>query len=407
MSNRRNPSGWVWQSPSWPAFPYDERALAAPLARARLAQGRLLGKAEAVGAQGFASALRELWTEEAVATAAIEGEHLDVDAVRSSVARRLGIASSFTAAVPRHVEGLLDVMEDAAARWDSPLTEGRLGGWQAALFPTGYSGLRRIEVGGYRSHPEPMQIVSGPVGGGTVHYEAPPSAAVPTEMRSFLDWFDRTRRVTAGGAADGLVRAGLAHLWFESIHAFEDGNGRVGRAIVDMALAQDARLAHRLHGLSHEFRDRQSEYYDELNRFQRGSGDSTSWLLWFLEAFEASCVRVAALIDESVARARFWSDHKDVELNERQRKALNRMLEAGPGRFEGGMTARKYASLTKTSGPTATRELSGLVQNGLLVPRGEGRSRRYELTLPGWEWAPRPARKQGGDARRRVLRSPR
>ena len=376
---------WVWQSQSWPTFPYDEQALAAPLARARLAQGRLLGKAEAVGAHGFASALRELWTGEAVATAEIEGETLNVDAVRSSVARRLGIASSFAAAVPRHIEGLLDVMEDAAARWDSPLTEERLCTWQAALFPTGYSGLRRIEVGRFRSHPEPMQVVSGPMGHETVHYEAPPSAAVRAEMRSFFDWFNRTRQVTAGGPADGLVRAGLAHLWFEAIHPFEDGNGRIGRAVLDMALAQDARLGHRLHGLSQEFRDRQSEYYDRLNHAQRGSSDTTSWLLWLLDAFEASCSRGAALIDESVARARFWNEHKDIALTERQRKALNRMLEAGPGRFEGGMTARKYAALTKTSGPTATRELVDLVQKDLLVPRGEGRSRRYELTIPGWE----------------------
>lgn len=379
-------SRWVWQSPWWPTLSYDEQALAAPLARARLTQGRLLGKAEAVGAQGFAGALRELWTGEAMATAEIEGEKLNVDAVRSSVARRLGVASSFAAAVPRHVEGLLDVMEDAAARWDSPLTEERLCTWQAALFPAGRSGLRRIEVGRFRSRPEPMQIVSGPAGHETLHYEAPPSAAVRAETRSFLDWFNRTREVTAGGPADGLVRAGLAHLWFETIHPFEDGNGRIGRAILDMALAQDARLGHRLHGLSQAFLDRQSEYYDRLNHAQRGSGDATSWLLWLVDAFETSCAHAAAIIEESVARARFWNEHKDVALTGRQRQALNRMLEAGPGRFEGGMTARKYAALTKTSGPTATRELVDLVQKDLLVPRGEGRSRRYELALPGWEW---------------------
>jgi len=391
-----NESTWVWQSRSWPNFHYDEQALAAPIARARLAQGRLLGKAEAVGAQGFAGALHELWTGEAVATAEIEGEKLNVDAVRSSVARRLGIASSFTAAVPRQVEGLLDVMEDAAARWDSALTEERLCTWQAALFPTGYSGLRRIEVGRFRSHSEPMQIVSGPIGHETVHYEAPPSAAVRAEMRSFIDWFNSTRQITAGGRADGLVRAGLAHLWFETIHPFEDGNGRIGRAALDMALAQDARLGHRLHGLSQEFRDRQSEYYDRLNSAQRGTGDATSWLLWLVEAFEASCARGAALIDESVTRARFWNEHREVALTKRQRKALNRMLEAGPGRFEGGMTARKYAALTKTSGPTATRELVDLVQKALLVARGEGRSRRYELTLPGWEWVSLPEKKKSG-----------
>lgn len=394
MSESTNPR-WAWQSQTWPTFPHEEQALAASLARARFAQGKLLGKAEAVGAQGFASVLRELWTGEAMATAEIEGEKLNVDAVRSSVARRLGIASSFAAAVPRNVEGLLDVMEDAAARWDSPLTEERLCSWQAALFPTGYSGLRRIEVGAFRSHPEPMQIISGPVGRETVHYEAPPSAAIRAEMRSFLDWFNRTREVTAGGLTDGLVRAGLAHLWFESIHPFEDGNGRVGRAVLDMALAQDARLGYRLHGLSQEFRDRRSDYYDRLNHAQRGAGDATSWLVWFLDVFEASCTGVATLIDESVARARFWSEHKDPALTERQRKALNRMLDAGPGRFEGGMTARKYAALTKTSGPTATRELVDLAQKGLLVPRGEGRSRRYELTISGWEWVPAPTKREG------------
>ncbi len=397
MPETTNPT-WVWQSQSWPTFPYDEQALAAPLARARLAQGRLLGKAEAVGAQGFAGALRELWTGEAVATAEIEGEKLNVDAVRSSVARRLGIASSFAAAVPRQVEGLLDVMEDAAARWDSPLTEDRLCTWQAALFPTSYSALRRVEVGRFRSHPQPMRIVSGPMGHETVHYEAPPSAAVRAEMRSFLDWFNRTRAVSAGGPADGLVRAGLAHLWFETIHPFEDGNGRIGRAVLDMALAQDARLGHRLHGLSQEFRDRQSEYYDRLNYAQRGSNDATSWLLWLVDAFEASCARGEALIGESIARARFWNEHKDVALTGRQRKALNRMLEAGPGRFEGGMSARKYAALTNTSGPTATRELVDLVRKALLVARGEGRSRRYELTLPGWEWVPLLEKKKSGAA---------
>jgi len=385
---------WVWQSRSWPNFACDKQALGAPLARARLAQGKLIGKAEAVGAQGFTSALQELWTGEAMATAEIEGEKLNVDAVRSSVARRLGIASSFAATVPRNVEGLLDVMEDAAARWDAPLTEERLCVWQAALFPTGYSGLRRIAVGRFRWHPEPMQIVSGPLGHETVHYEAPPSAAVRAEMRSFLDWFNRTRGVTAGGPADGLVRAGIAHLWFEAIHPFEEGNGRIGRAILDMTLAQDARLGHRLHGLSQELRDRRTQYYDTLNHAQRGSTDATSWILWIVEAFEASCTRTAALIDESVARVRFWSEHKNVALTERQRKALNRMLDAGPGRFEGGMTARKYAALTKTSGPSATRELVDLAQKRLLTPRGAGRSRRYELTLPGWEWVPVPAKKK-------------
>jgi Fic family protein len=186
--------------------------------------------------------------------------------VRSSVARRLGIAPTFIAAVPRNVEGLLDVMEDAAARWDSDLTEERLFRWQAALFPTGYSSLRSVETGRYRTRDEPMQIVSGPVGREVVHYEAPPSAAVRPEMRSFLDWFNGTRQ---SATEDGILRAGVAHVWFESIHPFEDGNGRVGRAIVDMALAQDARQPYRLHGMSIEMRRRQEAYYNVLNQAQR------------------------------------------------------------------------------------------------------------------------------------------
>lgn len=379
---------------SWPVFHVDQQAVAVPLARARFAQGRLFGKVDAVGPKGYAGTLQELWTGEAMATAEIEGENLNVEALRSSVARRLGIASSFAAAVPRDVEGLLDVMEDAAATWDSPLNEERLCRWQGALFPTGHSGLHRVEVGMFRTHAEPMQIVSGPVGRETLHYEVPPSAAVRAEMRSFLQWFNRTREVAVGGPMDGLVRAGIAHLWFECIHPFEDGNGRVGRAVLDMALAQDARPGYRLHGLSQEFRARQARYYDELNRVQRGSGDATSWVLWFLEIFEASCSRAATLIDEYVARARFWSEHSDVALTERQRKALNRMIEAGPGHFEGGITARKYAVLTETSSASATRELTDLARKGVLVPKGQGRARRYELAIPEWEWVTPAAKRK-------------
>ena len=254
------------------------------------------------------------------------------------------------------------------------------------------SDLHRFEVEAFRTHVEPMQIASGPMGGETVHYEAPPSAAVRAETRSFLDWFNRTREVTVGGPMDGLVRAGIAHLWFESIHPFEDGNGRVGRAVLDMALAQDARLGYRLHGLSQEFRDRQARYYDKLNRAQRGSGDATAWVLWFLETFEVSCTHAATLIDESVARAQFWGEHRDVALTERQRKALSGMLDAGPGRFEGGMTPRKYAALTKSFSASATRELTDLARKRLLVPKGQGRARRYELAIPGWEWVPPPVK---------------
>ncbi len=387
---------WVWQSPSWPRFTYDAVATANAVAQARFEQGKLLGKASAVGAGGLSSTKLDIWTGEALATSAIEGEQLNVDAVRSSVARRLSITSFATIAVPRGVEGLLDVMEDATAKWTTELTEERLCGWQRALFPDGYSSLRKIEVGRYRSHAKPMQIVSGPIGRESVHYEAPPSNAVRAEMRNFLDWLNRTREAMPDGTLDGLVRAGLAHLWFETVHPFEDGNGRVGRAVVDMALAQDARFRYRLHGLSAEFQRQQANYYAALNQAQRGSGDATAWLLWFVDAFRVSCQFTSVLIDEALDRARFWSEHKDVSLNERQRKILNKLLEAGPGRFEGGMTARKYQALTGTSGATATRELADLALKGLLVPRGGGRSTYYDLTMPGWGWAPKLARSRPG-----------
>ncbi len=370
-------------SPSWPNLGYDLPRLAEPLRRARAESGRLFGKAEAIGAHELALVERDVWSGEAVATAAIEGEAIDLASVRSSVARRLGITPEFVAAVPGNVEGLLDVMESAAADWDSDLTEERLSRWQASLFPAGGSAIRVIETGRYRSHEDPMQIMSGPIGREVVHYEAPPSAAVRAEMRNFLDWFNRTRAT----ALDGILRAGLAHVWFESIHPFEDGNGRIGRAIVDMALAQDARLPTRLHGVSTELRRRQGAYYDALNQAQRGSGDVTAWLEWFTNVLADSCKSSSTLIDEALVRARFWSEHKEAEINERQRKVINRMLEAGPGRFEGGLTQRKYVGMTSASPATASRDISDLVGKGFLVlGNAAGRSTYYDLAVPGWGW---------------------
>src|SRR5216684_7751766 len=296
---------WIWQSTAWPSLTYKLELLTDPLRRARTEFGRLLGHAEMIGAEEVARVERDVWSKEAVSTAAIEGETLDLASVRSSVGRRLGISSDFVATVPRNVEGLLDVMESAAADWDSELTVDRLNRWQAALFPAGGSALRPIATGRYREHDAPMKIVSGPVGSETVHYVAPPTSTVRPEMHSFLEWFNRTRATSL----DGILRAGLAHVWFETIHPYEDGNGRVGRAIIDMALAQDARNPTRLHGISIQLRRHQKDYYSSLNHAQRGAGDVTPWLAWFTDAFADSCRASAELIGESLARARFWSDH--------------------------------------------------------------------------------------------------
>ena len=383
-----DPVRWIWQAPRWPHLVFDAARLAQPLARARQEAGVLFGKAAAVGLEERIALEREVWANEAVATAAIEGEVLDLAAVRSSVARRLGLDGNGPG-VPRNVEGLLDVMENAADAWEQTLTRERLCAWQAALFPGG-SVLRHVLAGAYRSGADPMQIVSGPIGRETVHYEAVAGAAVRAEMHAFLEWFNGAPQL------DGLLRAGLAHVWFESIHPFEDGNGRVGRAVVDLALAQDLRRSSRLLGISAALRRRQDAYYDALNAAQRGDGDVTGWLEWFLDVYVEACRGSSALIEEALARARFWADHREVALNDMQRRVLNKMLDAGPGRFDGGLTARKYMVIANSTKVTASRHLADLLEKGLIV-RAEGsggRSTRYDLALPGWAWQP-PAKRAG------------
>ena len=242
---------YIWQLPGWPRIHVRESALAGAIGLARHEQGKVIGLAQAIGVPGMGQVIRDIWVDEAIATAAIEGEKLDIPSVRSSVMRRLGIPHELRAPASRSVEGLLDVMQDATASNQNALDDDRLFRWQAALFPAGTSGIHRIAVGKYRDSAAPMQIVAGPVGHETVHYEAPHGAAVPKQMRLFLEWFERSKpRPGADPELDGIVRAALAHFWFESIHPFEDGNGRVGRAIVDMALAQDAATPRLLYSMA-------------------------------------------------------------------------------------------------------------------------------------------------------------
>jgi Fic family protein len=374
-----NTPQWVWQQPDWPKFVFDMKVLAPVLSRARNAQGRVMGKAQALGLANLGSALAEIWVEEANATARIEGEKLDLAAVRSSVARRLGMASVGTAS--RAVEGLIDLMEDATRHWREPLTVARLCGWQAALFPTGFAGIKAVKSGALRTHLTPMQIVSGPIGHEKVHFEAPPSKRAPRELSRFLDWFQSSR----DDSGDGLLRAGTAHLWFETLHPFEDGNGRVGRAIIDLALAQDAHLARRLYSVSRRLAEHRNDYYAELAAASRGGLDITRWLTWFVKQFEEACRASEAVIDLSLAKARFWLEHGQAPLNERQRKAVNRILDAGPGGFEGGMSTSKYGHLARVSRATAYRDLEELVRYGLVTQAGVGRGTRYFAGMEGWE----------------------
>lgn len=368
----------IWQNPLWPKMHYDAARVGPEVALARRAQGVVEGKLAALGFQQRQELAAEAWTQEAVSTAAIEGERLDLQAVRSSVGRRLGIADAKGPNAPRHVDGLLDIMDDAVTNAASLLTHERLQAWQAALFPTGFSGMTKIRVGAYRAHVEPMQIVSGRSGREKVHYEAPPSARVSAEMNKLLDWFN------SGEEPERLVQGAIAHLWFETVHPFEDGNGRVGRVLVDLVLARDAGEASRLVRISQRLLEKRDDYYDQLERAQHGSLDVTSWVVWFVTQVHVACDQASQVIDASLEKARFWLRHHDQELTPRQRKVVNVLLDAGPGGFEGGMSTKKYESLTGASRATSSRDLIELAAMGLLRHAGAGRSTRYYINIEGW-----------------------
>lgn len=365
---------YIWQAPSWPDFQWDSAALLRPLGKARQVQGKLLGEAEYFELEMQAETL----TEEALTTAAIEGEKLNRDAVRSSVARRLGLPTVGLPPAERHVDGLVAMLVDATRNHEEPLTASKLKGWQAALFPTGYSGLSKIVVGDWRQGREPMQVVSGPIGKTKVHYEAPPADRVDGEVARFLDWF-RSQR----GELDGLVRAAVAHFRFVTVHPFQDGNGRIARAIADMALAQDENNGCRLYSMSTQIKAERDNYYDILERTQKGSGDITEWVIWFLECLYRAIRRSENEVQKAMCKVRLWQNIAHIGLNERQRKAVNRLCEAGRGGFEGGLTNRKYRGITKTTRETAKRDIADLVAKGILVKNpGGGRSISYDLVWP-------------------------
>lgn len=375
---------WVWQQPGWPGLIIDKDALEADLVKAHALRGFILGKVSAIGFDDAQQIEVDAMANEAIATAAIEGEKLSLESVRSSVIRRLGLGVNGPA--DRHVEGLVEVLDDATKKWAEPLDEERLCGWHAALFPTGRSGIHWIEVGQYRTDAAPMRIVSGPVGREKVHFEAPPSRDVPDEMKRFLAWFAETNPAAQNinGHLDGLVRAAIAHVWFESIHPFEDGNGRIGRAIVDMAVAQFTHQPVRYYSLSRQLMAQRSMYYDRLNSAQRGNLDVTHWVQWFVQQFTAACNEADKVIDSALEKRMFWLRESTSGINERQRKVLHRLLDAGDGGFEGGLNADKYMKLTAASKATATRDLSDLVTRALLRTTGEGKALRYYVNIASW-----------------------
>lgn len=378
---------WIWQLPDWPAFHYDATVVAPYLTEAYLLHGTVEGKAMAIGLGLASPIVLDVFSDEVIATAAIEGERLSVDAVRSSVLRRLGLGE--TGPVDRHVDGLVAMIADATSNIEAPLDDDRLCRWQAALFPGGVSGLQRIAVGRYRDHEDPMQIVSGRPGREVVHYQAPASRDVPAEMARFLEWFAATtpRKGLAqpleGPRLDGLARAAIAHFWFESIHPFEDGNGRVGRAIIDMAIAQHLRPPMRLHSLSRQLLTSRSEYYAALEG-SRGGMDLTSWVQWFVQQYAGACEAANRVMDAAVEKRRFWEAHAASALADRQRKVLQRLLDDGDGGFLGGLNAEKYMKMTGVSKATATRDLSEMTVAGQLRAHGVGKAVRYYVDVPGW-----------------------
>lgn len=376
---------WIWQLPQWPNLTFDAQQCQAILAKARLSQGLLLGKAAAIGLEGLQPHILEALTDEAITTSDIEGEKLDPRSVRSSIARRLGLDTDGapTAEGRRNIEGLIDVLQDATLNTNQPLTLERMCNWHGALFPSGFSGMARIATGELRS--VPMDIVSGPVGRSKVHYSAPPAEKLKDEVDAFVRWFNDSHPTAGPRPMDGLLRTALSHLWFETLHPFEDGNGRIGRAIMQLAIGQDMGQPGRMVSLSRQIESRKAQYYHQLERAQKShTADITPWMCWMLEEIVLASEVASATIDHSLQRIRFQMTMSEHPLNERQRKTMKKVLDAGPKGFIGGITTRKHAQIAKTSTPTAARDLIDLEERGLLIKQGLGRSTRYYPAIEGW-----------------------
>lgn len=362
---------WIHQTADWPAFTWDSKTLVHKLADIRHRQGRLLGRMESLGFDLRTEANLNTLTVEVVQSSAIEGETLNSDEVRSSIARKLGIDIGGFIAVGRDVEGIVEVMIDATSQYEQPLTKDRLFAWHAALFPTGRSGMRAITVGNWRSESVgPMQVVSGPMSREWVHFEAPEALRLEAEMTDFLAWFDGT------AALDPLIKAAIAHLWFITIHPFEDGNGRIARAIADMALARADGMSDRFYSMSAQIEAERKTYYQQLERQQRNSVDITGWLDWFLDCLGRAITTAESMLSAVLYKAELWKIANRHSVNDRQRLILNRMLDG----FKGHMNTSKYAKLAKCSTDTALRDIRNLLTRGLLVQNpGGGRSTSYRL----------------------------
>ena len=362
---------YIHEPKDWPRFHWKQEKLAARLSEVRHRQGRLIGRMETLGFPLRDEAVLQTLTEEVLKSSEIEGEVLDREQVRSSIARRLGMDIGGLTAADRNVEGVVEMMLDATQRYAEPLTEERLFAWHAALFPTGRSGMTKITVGGWRTDKTgPMQVVSGPMGKEQIHYEAPGAGRLKREMKGFLNWFNKD------DGMDLVLKAGVAHLWFVTIHPFDDGNGRIARAIADMLLARSERSAQRFYSMSSQIRQEREAYYEILEKTQKGDLEITPWLEWFLDCLNRAFGRAETTLATVLKKARFWERHPNAKLNDRQRKILNQLLNG----FEGKMTTVKWAKLAKCSHDTALRDIEDLMRKGILVKDAAGgRSTSYSL----------------------------
>jgi Fic family protein len=362
---------FIHQHRGWPDFKWDAPSLSYLLAEVRNAQGRLLGRMDGLGLPLRAQATLTTLTADVTKSSAIEGEFLNQEQVRSSIARKLGLDVAGMVSSSRNIDGVVEMMLDATQNFQQPLTCERLFAWQAALFPTGRSGMTRITVGNWRtSESGPMQVVSGAIGRERVHFEAPVAERIPQEMGRFLLWLEQDQGI------DSVMKAGIAHFWFVTIHPFEDGNGRVGRAIADLLLARSDGMCERFYSLSSQIESERKEYYEKLEACQRGGLDITLWLRWFLECFGRALLGAETLLEQVLRKARLWQRISQGPVNDRQRVVLNRLLDG----FDGKLTSSKYSKLAKCSPDTALRDIQSLVDRGVMLQSSSGgRSTSYEL----------------------------
>ncbi len=364
---------YIWQNSSWPNFTWKDKDLISLLSEARKLQGQLIAQADLLGLSDQAS----LIADEAINTSAIEGEKLDIQSLRSSIAKRLHLEQGHTKNInSKRTDGIVEVLVDATSNYQKDLTLDRINGWHAALFSSSPSHLSKIEIGSVRTSEEPMQVLSGSFEKPIVHFEAPSAKVVSKELKVFFNWWHRDQKI------DGLLRAGIAHLWFVTIHPYDDGNGRLTRALTEMALAQDEKTGRRLYSISTQILKDRENYYQILERTQKSGIDVTSWQQWFLEILIKSFTQSQTLIKRSHYLSLFWQNPETEGLNERQRKVLKKMLEFEPEGFLGGMTNRKYVSMTGTSRESAKRDLAELESKGILSIEGKGRSVHYHLSGP-------------------------